>query len=97
MVKPLPVYHTPQSCHWSVLTILMPWPYWLSASDSPWCCWNDHDIWLLSTTETCRSCPLWKPRQASFGGVDALPPSGASPYHEQPGEEPRPDPSDTEL
>ena len=67
------------SCHWSVPTLLMPWPYWLSAWDDPWSCWNGGDIWLLTSTDRCRSCPLWQPRRVDHGHPDAVPPAGAIP------------------
>ena len=78
-MKILPMRQVPQSCHWSVPTLFMPPPYWLSAWDSPWCCWNAGDIWILATTETCLSCPLWKPREVDYGQPEAIPPRGSVP------------------
>ena len=82
VVEPLPMRHTPQSCHWSVPTLLMPRPYWLSASDCPWCCWNDRQLLVLSTTEICRTCPMWKPRDADAGKLEPVPRPGAMPFRE---------------
>ena len=76
-MKLLPMSHTPQSCHWSVPTLFMPRPYWLSAWDSPWTCWNDGAIWELTSTDRCLECPLWKPRDVGHGEADAVPPKGA--------------------
>ena len=81
-MKLLPMYQTPQSCHWSVPTLFMPRPYWLFAWDSPWSCWNDRAIWVLASTETCVKCPLWKPRGVGHGQADAVPPKGAVPLTE---------------
>ena len=81
-MKLLPILHTPQSCHWSVPTLLMPKPYWLSADDAPWCCWNDRQILVLDFTDFCRTCPIWKPREGEAGRVDAVPPLGAIPFRE---------------
>ena len=71
--------HTAHSCHWSVPTILMPRPYWLSASDASWCCWNNQDIWVLTSTEGCHVCPLWKPRGHPHEEDAAMRPKGAVP------------------
>lgn len=81
-MKLLPMRHVPQSCHWSVPTLLMPRPYWLSAADDPWCCWNDRQIVVLSSTEICGTCPLWKPRNMDAGNIEAVPPQGAMPFRE---------------
>jgi len=69
--------HNPQNCHWSVLTLLMPPPYWLSATDAPWCCWNDRGVAPLASTAVCEHCPLWQPRRVEHGASAALPPAGA--------------------
>jgi len=58
----------------------MPRPYWLSATDAPWCCWNDQQIIPLDSTEICAACPMWKPREESDGAVDPLPKAGAMPF-----------------
>jgi hypothetical protein len=83
-VKVLPVRHTPWSCHWSVPTLLMPRPYWLSASDAPWSCWNDRQIVVLSSTDICGTCPLWRRREGhqGRGTVEAVPREGAMPFRE---------------
>ena len=81
-MKLLPMRHTPQSCHWSVPTLLMPRPYWLLAWDTPWTCWNDRAIWVLESTDTCANCPLWKPREMAYRQADAIPPHGAVPFDE---------------
>ena len=81
-MKVLPIRQAPQSCNWSVPTLLMPRPYWFSASDSPWCCWNDRQILVLTSTEICLTCPLWKPRQADAGHIEAVPRQGAMPFQE---------------
>ena len=79
-MKLLPMRHTPQSCHWSVPTLFMPHPYWLSAWDSSWHCWNDRAIWILDSTDVCVTCPLWRPREVGHGqAADAVPPKGAVP------------------
>jgi hypothetical protein len=82
-VKHLPIRHVPQSCHWSVPTLLMPRPYWLAAGDSPWCCWNQEQIVVLTSTEVCETCPLWKrrrgPETLKAGDV---PRKGALPFRE---------------
>ena len=81
-MKLLPMRHAPQSCHWSVPTLFIPPPYWLSAWDSPWCCWNTRAIWILESTETCVQCPLWKSRDTGHGqAADAVPPQGAVPFN----------------
>ena len=82
IVKLLPMLQTPQSCHWSVPTLLMPRPYWLSADDSPWCCWNDQQIVVLESTEICRACSMWKAREADAFTVGTIPAPGAMPFHE---------------
>ena len=81
-MKILPIRHTPPSCHWSVPTLLMPRPYWHSASDSPWSCWNDRQIVVLSSTDICRTCPLWKRREGprGRGSVEPVPREGAMPF-----------------
>ena len=67
--------HHVQDCHWSVPTLLMPRPYWLSAWDDPWSCWNDRDIKVLQSTDGCQNCPLFRERAVPhhFGE----PPKGA--------------------
>jgi hypothetical protein len=66
-----------QTCHWSVPTILMPRPFWLSAGESPWCCWNERDVRVLTSTTECESCPMWKPREVEHAHEGAIPPKGA--------------------
>jgi hypothetical protein len=67
--------HHVQDCHWSVPTLLMPRPYWLSAWDDPWSCWNDRDIKVLPSTEGCQNCPMFRAR--AHGAGYAVPPEGA--------------------
>jgi hypothetical protein len=81
-VKLLPMRHTPQSCQWSVPTLLMPRPYWLSASDAPWSCWNDRQIVVLSSTDICLTCPMWKPHEEDNGRIQTFPRQGAMPFRE---------------
>lgn len=69
--------HTTHACHWSVPTLFMPSPYWLFAWETPWCCWNEHEIVVLSTTDGCAECPLWKPRDGPQDLKGALRPEGA--------------------
>lgn len=69
--------HAAHSCHWSVPTLLMPRPYWLSAWDSPWCCWNEQEVLVLTSTAGCPNCPLWEPRRVPHGDQAAIPPAGA--------------------
>ena len=71
--------HAAHSCHWSVPTLLMPWPYWTSALDSPWSCWNYRAVAVLRSTEGCQHCPMWRPRQVVHGEEGAIPPVGAVP------------------
>ena len=71
-----PAAHSCHSCHWSVPTLLMPRPFWLSAWDSPWSCWNGREILVLTSTEGCPQCPLWEPRRVAHGHKDAIPPEG---------------------
>jgi len=66
-----------QDCHWSVPTLLMPRPYWFSAWEAPWSCWNEHQIAVLATTETCQHCPLWRQRHVKDGVGRSIPPEGA--------------------
>ncbi len=54
--------HHVQDCHWSVPTLLMPRPYWYSAWDAPWSCWNNRDVMVLQSTEICENCPLFRER-----------------------------------
>jgi len=68
--------HEAHTCHWSVPTMLMPWPYWMSAADRPWSCWNPHAIMILSSTEGCRKCPMWTPRRQLHGQPGTIPPEG---------------------
>jgi hypothetical protein len=69
--------HHVQDCHWSVPTLLMPRPYWFSAWDDPWSCWNDRDIKVLPSTEGCANCPLFRERALPACAADAVPPKGA--------------------
>jgi len=69
--------HHVQDCCWSVPTLLMPRPYWLSAWDAPWSCWNERAIAVLTSTEGCEICPLWRARVASQGIGWTVPPEGA--------------------
>jgi len=78
-VKLVPKRHTPQSCHWSVPTLFMPQPYWLSAYDVPWCCWNHREIVLLHSTDVCAACQLWKPRNPVVEQAATVQPVGATP------------------
>ena len=78
-MTPRSLPHAPQSCHWSVPTLLMPKPYWLSASDCPWCCWNDQEIRVLDSTEFCRTCPVWEPRRARLQKTGPVAPEGSVP------------------
>jgi hypothetical protein len=57
---------------------MMPWPYWTSASDRPWTCWNYRAIMILSSTEGCHRCPMWTARQVVHS-ESAIPPVGAIP------------------
>ena len=57
----------------------MPRPYWLSASESPWCCWNRHEILVLASTEVCPKCPMWESRRETDGRGEVLRPEGAVP------------------
>lgn len=66
-----------QDCHWAVPTLLMPRPYWFSAWDDPWSCWNDQDVKVLESTDGCRNCPLWRQRITREGVGRTLPPEGA--------------------
>jgi hypothetical protein len=72
--------HHVQDCHWSVPTLLMPRPYWYSAWEAPWSCWNNHDIRVLDSTDVCENCPMWRPRAAHAGIGREVPPEGAVPY-----------------
>ncbi|MFN8062505.1 MAG: hypothetical protein U0Q12_25360 [Vicinamibacterales bacterium] len=54
--------HNPRTCHWSIPTLFMPSPYWTSAWDRPWTCWNALEVRVLESGATCRDCPLWKAR-----------------------------------
>lgn len=81
-MKLVPMHHTPQSCHWSVQTLLMPRPYWLSANDASWCCWNDRQIVVLDSTDVCRACQVWKPCDSDSGRLEPIPRQGAMPFRE---------------
>ncbi len=72
--------HAAHSCHWSVPTLFMLHPYWLSAWDAPWCCWNSRELLVLTSTDGCPRCPLWQPRDVAHGEEGALPPKGAVPF-----------------
>jgi hypothetical protein len=74
--------HHVQDCHWSVPTLLMPRPYWLSAWDEPWSCWNDRDIKVLPSTEGCQNCPLFRERAIPHRADGAIPPKGAMPLRQ---------------
>jgi hypothetical protein len=67
--------HHVQDCHWSVPTLLMPRPYWLSAWDDPWSCWNDRDVKVLPSTDGCQNCPMF--RERAHDARPARPPEGA--------------------
>ena len=69
--------HHVQDCHWSVPTLLMPRPYWFSAWDSPWSCWNDHDVKVLPSTDRCQNCPMFRERALSAEHYDDVQPKGA--------------------
>ena len=69
--------HHVQNCHWSVPTLMMPRPYWYSAWDAPWSCWNDHEMKVLESTEGCANCPFWRARHNEHGAGRELPPAGA--------------------
>ncbi len=75
--------HHVQDCHWSVPTLLMPRPYWLSASDNLWSCWNSRDIRVLHSTDRCHTCPMWRQRAADDHAGHSLPPDGAVPCAEE--------------
>ena len=75
--------HSAHTCHWSVPTLLMPRPFWLQASDSPWCCWNRHGIVVLSSTEGCGRCPMWEARREGDGRSATLRPDGAVPLSDE--------------
>ena len=62
--------HHVQDCHWAVPTLLMPRPYWLSAWDSPWSCWNDRDVKVLQSTDGCQNCPLFRERAVPHALID---------------------------
>jgi hypothetical protein len=88
-MKLLPVSregHSAHTCHWSVPTLLMPKPYWLSAWKSPWCCWNSEEALILTTTDGCPRCPLWEARRVSHDHPDAIPPVGSVPLPTEPQE-----------
>jgi len=67
------------NCHWSVPTLFMPAPYWVFAWSTPWCCWNDHEIIALRSTEGCVDCRLWRARQGPPGAEAGVRPDGAVP------------------
>ncbi len=69
--------HHVQDCHWAVPTLLMPRPYWYSAWEDPWSCWNDSEIRILQSTDGCRNCPMWRPRTVQDSDSRDLPPEGA--------------------
>jgi len=71
--------HHVQDCHWSVPTLLMPRPYWFSAWDEPWSCWNDRDVQVLPSTEGCQNCPIFRERAIPHRVDGAIPPTGAKP------------------
>jgi len=60
----------------------MPRPYWLFAAGADWCCWNSREILVLSSTDGCASCPVWKAREGDGDGGDVVPPRGAVPLSE---------------
>jgi hypothetical protein len=60
----------------------MPRPYWYSADDAPWCCWNDRQIIVLTSTEICETCPVWKARQSEGPPIGPIPAPGAMPFRE---------------
>jgi hypothetical protein len=68
-----------QDCHWSVPTLLMPRPYWLSAWDAPWSCWNEREMKVLATTDACQNCPGWRERVMEPASGRDVPPAGAVP------------------
>jgi hypothetical protein len=65
-----------QDCHWGMPTLLTPRPYWYSAWDDPWSCWNDRDLRILHSTEVCRQCPFFREREAGET-AETVPPRGA--------------------
>ncbi|HTR78503.1 MAG TPA: hypothetical protein VMH39_10345 [Gemmatimonadaceae bacterium] len=71
--------HHVQDCHWSVPTLMMPRPYWLSAWDAPWSCWNERNATVLESTGACERCPFWRARQAGESAGREIPPAGAIP------------------
>jgi hypothetical protein len=55
----------------------MPAPYWFLAWSTPWCCWNDHEIVALRSTDGCTDCPLWRARGDPPDQSSAIRPEGA--------------------
>jgi hypothetical protein len=55
----------------------MPRPYWYSAWDDPWSCWNDRDIKVLPSTNGCQQCPMFRQRAIPHADACAIPPRGA--------------------
>ncbi|HZP48999.1 MAG TPA: hypothetical protein VFB07_10715 [Vicinamibacterales bacterium] len=51
------------SCRWAVQTLLLETPLWLDAWTCPWSCVRDTDARPVTTTDECRACPRWQPRQ----------------------------------
>ena len=72
--------HVTQTCQWSVPTLFMPGPYWMEAWDDPWCCWNDKQLLVLTSTEICETCPMWKAREEDPGKPQTIPMPGAMPF-----------------
>ena len=54
---------TPQSCRWGESTLFLVHPLWLSAWDAPWSCTHPAHTGPLEATDTCLSCPDWRPRK----------------------------------
>lgn len=53
--------HSPVTCRWAVPTLLLSYPLWLDAWDSPWACVSDAMPRALETTDICLSCCRWQP------------------------------------
>jgi hypothetical protein len=62
---------TPQSCRFGQTTLFLAFPDWLGAWDSPWSCGHQAHPGPLEATDTCATCPDWRPATLDGVSVDA--------------------------
>jgi hypothetical protein len=69
--------HGAGTCRWAVPTLFMAAPTWMDAEARPWTCLRDQTPRELDSTEACRTCATWEPRDVA---PDQPVHTGARPY-----------------